>query len=294
MKIVVTGSLGNISQPLTIALVQKGHTVTVISSNPERQKDIEALGATAAIGSVEDADFLTAVFSGADVVYTMIPPNFIVPDPIVHYKIIGESYAQAIKRSGIKQVVHLSSWGAHLEKGTGFVVGSYHVEQIFNQFRDISITYLRACSFYNNLYHYTDMIKGAGFIGTNYGGNDKVVMVSPKDIAATVIEEIEIPTAGRNIRYVASDEHSCNEIATILGNAIGKPDLKWVTFTDEQTQAAMENNGVPALIAAKFTELNAAIRTGAIREDYDRHKPTFGKVELTDFAKEFAEVFKQK
>jgi len=38
MKIVVTGSLGNISNPLTQELVQKGHSVTVISSNAERQK----------------------------------------------------------------------------------------------------------------------------------------------------------------------------------------------------------------------------------------------------------------
>ena len=48
MKIIVTGSLGHISKPLTKELVQKGHTVTVISSKPGKQKEIEALGAAAA------------------------------------------------------------------------------------------------------------------------------------------------------------------------------------------------------------------------------------------------------
>ena len=38
MKIVVTGSLGHISKPLTETLVKNGHEVTVISSNPERKK----------------------------------------------------------------------------------------------------------------------------------------------------------------------------------------------------------------------------------------------------------------
>jgi uncharacterized protein YbjT (DUF2867 family) len=52
MKITITGSLGNISKPLTQELVEKGHSVTVISSNPEKQKEIEALGAAAAIGSL--------------------------------------------------------------------------------------------------------------------------------------------------------------------------------------------------------------------------------------------------
>ena len=52
MKIIVTGSLGHIGKLLTEELVKKGHTVTVISSKPERQKDIETLGAIAAIGSI--------------------------------------------------------------------------------------------------------------------------------------------------------------------------------------------------------------------------------------------------
>ena len=63
MKVIVTGSIGNISKPLTKELVKKGHHVTVISSNQERQKDIEALGAEAAIGSLEDVDFLVSTFS---------------------------------------------------------------------------------------------------------------------------------------------------------------------------------------------------------------------------------------
>lgn len=41
MKIVVTGSLANISKPLAQELVQKGHSVTVVSRKAERIKDIE-------------------------------------------------------------------------------------------------------------------------------------------------------------------------------------------------------------------------------------------------------------
>lgn len=43
MNIVLTGSLGHISKALAGTLITKGHTVTIISSNPERQKDIEDL-----------------------------------------------------------------------------------------------------------------------------------------------------------------------------------------------------------------------------------------------------------
>lgn len=34
MKIIITGSLGNISKPLTGVLVGQGHSVTAISSDP--------------------------------------------------------------------------------------------------------------------------------------------------------------------------------------------------------------------------------------------------------------------
>jgi len=185
MKIIVTGSLGNIGRPLTVDLVQKGHKVTVISSKLCKQKEIEALGAIAAIGSLEDVDFLTKTFTGADAVFAMVPPNYAAPDPIGYYKNIGDSYAQAIRKSGVQRVVRLSSWGAHLNSGTGVIVGSHHVENIFNQLDGVNVTFLRPASFYNNLYHYTDMIKQAGFIATNYGEDDKVVLVSPKDIAAS-------------------------------------------------------------------------------------------------------------
>ena len=113
MKIIVTGSLGQISKPLTEELVEKGHSVTVISSNPERQKDIEALGAKAAVGMMEDANFLTAAFTGADAVYCMISAG--------DASIIADNYKQAIQQTNVKRVVHLSSVDAHTDKNNGFL-----------------------------------------------------------------------------------------------------------------------------------------------------------------------------
>ncbi len=77
MNYLITGSLGHISKPIVQKLKASGHSVTVITSNSSKAIDIEALGATAAVGSVEDSGFLSKVFSGADAVYLMIPPNFL-------------------------------------------------------------------------------------------------------------------------------------------------------------------------------------------------------------------------
>jgi len=91
MKIIVTGSLGHISKPLTEALVNIGHTITVISSKADKKKDIQTIGATAAIGSVDDIKFLTKTFADADAVYCMIPPKFSEQDQIAYYTYVGKN-----------------------------------------------------------------------------------------------------------------------------------------------------------------------------------------------------------
>lgn len=295
MKIIVTGSLGNISKPLTEGLIQKGHEVVVISSNPEKQKDIETLGAIPAIGSLEDVDFLTKTFTDADAVYAMVPPNFKEFNSNEYYKIIGENYKLAIENSKVNRVVFLSSWGAHLDKGTGTILGSHHVEQILNQLENVHKTYLRPCSIYYNLLHYAEMIKNAGIIGTNFKNEDKIVWVHPNDIAEVAVEELtKITSEKLNIRYVASDEVTANETAKILGKAIGNPNLNWVSFTDEQVKNTLLEQGLPERFAQDLVDLNASISSGKMGEDYEKNKPKFGKVKLTDFAKEFANVYNQK
>lgn len=289
MKIVVTGSLGHIGKPLTQILTENSYTVTVISSNPGRKASIEALGATAAIGSVNDIDFLTAAFTGADAVYCMVPPDFKQQDQIAYYINTGNNYAKAIQQSGVKHAILLSSYGAHLEKGTGFITGSHKMEKIFNDLNNVALTHIRAGYFYYNLFGFINMIKTAGFIGANYGGDDKLALVAPADIAAVIAASIKTRESG--IRYAASDEKTCNEIAGILGDAIGKPDLEWKVLTSEQMQQGLEKNGLPAPIAANLVELGAAIHSGDMLGDYELHKPLLGKIKIEDFASEFAHVY---
>lgn len=295
MKIVVTGSLGNISQPLTQELVAAGQAVTVISSKADKRAAIEALGATAAIGALENPEFLTATFGGAKAVYCMIPPNFAAPDSRAYYRTIGSSYVQAIKQSGVQRVVHLSSWGADLDEGTGFILGSHDVENMLNQLPGVALTHLRAGYLYYNLNNYIGMIKGQGIVGSNYGGEAGIVMVAPADIAAAAAEELTTPAApGPHVRYVASDERTPNEIARVLGAAIGKPDLKWVAFGDAQMQAALEQRGMPAPAVASMVDLGRSIQSGALRQDYDQHHPhALGKIKLEGFAKEFAAAYQK-
>jgi uncharacterized protein YbjT (DUF2867 family) len=299
MKIIVTGSLGNISKPLAKELVQKGHTVTVVSSSAEREKKIESLGAKAAIGTMEDADFLAATFAGADAIYAMetLPPggyfdkNLNVREAISR---IGMNYKRAIQQSGVKRVVHLSSIGAHTNHGNGILAFHYDVENILKQLPDeVAIKFMRPVGFYYNMFAFMPTIKNQNVIVSNYGGDDKEPWVSPLDIAAVVAEEMDKPFNGREARYIASDEVSPNEVAKTLGEAIGKPDLKWLAISDDQFLNNMVSAGMTPQTAKGLMEMNASRRGGVLYEDYYRNKPILGKIKLTDFAKEFAAVYRQ-
>lgn len=297
MKIVVTGSLGHISKPLTQALVQQGHLVTVISSNQTRQAAIEDLGAKAAIGTMEDVDFLAHTFKGADVVYLMetLAHNSFFDhsvDFVAGLSKIGENYRQAVEQSGVKQIIHLSSIGAHMAEGNGILRFHYNVEKSLNQLpADVHIKFMRPVGFYYNMFAFIPSIKAKGVIIANYGGDEQEPWVSTTDIAAVIAEEIEKPFSGRSVRYIASDEISPNEIAHTLGEAIGRNDVKWLEVSDEQSLNGMITAGMNPETAQGVMEMNAARRGGVLYEDYYGNKPVLSPTKLTDFAKDFAAVY---
>lgn len=308
MKIIVTGSLGNISRPLTELLVCQGHEVTVISSDPEKKADITQLRATAAIGSITDSAFLAESFRGADAVYAMIPLSFKEPDLGAYMHQAAQSYVQALKETQVKRIVVLSGWAADLVKAE-------NVEYLFDGL-DTSLTIMRPASFYTNFYQSIDLIKGKGIIGKyltlrysglralltgktgllmgNYGGDDRIVFVSPKDIANAVAEELQLSPEKKTIRYVGSEEMTCNEAARIIGTAVGKPWLRWVLLTDKEMLQGLKMAKVPEKLAKTLVEMQSVMHSGKTLEHFHRSHPKMGKVKLRDFAEEFAMVYHQK
>lgn len=295
MKYVILGSLGHISRPLTQKLIAAGHSVTVVSSNQERAEEIILMGAQAAIGSVENIDFLTRTFIGADAVYTMVPPYLGASDWKRYIAGIGQNYAAAIRASHLKFIVNLSSIGAHMPTGCGPVSGLYFVEEALNRLEGVNIKHLRPAYFYTNLLSNINMVKTMGIIGGNYGNHATMIFVHPDDIAEVAFKELnDLSFRGKSIRYIASDSRTTDEVASILGQAIEKPNLSWINFSDEDTVAGMIQSGLPEEIARNYTEMGHAMRKGEMQSDYVKHQPLqLGRTKLETFAKTFAEVYRQ-
>lgn len=283
MKITITGSLGNIGRYLVEKLATKGHQLTVISSNPKRVKAIEDLHAKAAIGSVDNYDFLINAFEGADGVYTMIPPSFATTDLM---KKVGENYARVIKETGVRYIVNLSGIGSHIPDGPGPAGANYYIEKILNEFEDSHVLHLRPGMFYTNFYGSIELIKQQNIIGNNFDATVNMALTHPRDIAEVAAEALDtLSFSEKKARYVVSDEKNGGEIATILGRAIGKPGLSWVEFPDEKWLQKLIQAGMSKQMASTYIiEMGIALRKGKLLEDYQKHKyEALGKTSSKNF-----------
>ncbi len=292
MKYVITGGAGHISSPLTEKLLNAGHEVTIIGRNAEKLQPLVSKGAKVVIGSVEDAAFIAKAFTGADAVYAMIPPNY-VTDNFRHYQnTVARNYTDAIVANGIKHVVALSSIGAHMGNGAGPVDGLADFEDLLKNHKGINVKFLRPSYFMYNLFSMIPLIKGMNIGGSNFGGEEKLVLVHTKDIAEAAAEELlALHFVGFSVRYIAGDERTGAEIATVLGNAIGKPGIPWVVFSDEQSLQGMRQAGLTETMAEAYTSMGRAIREGKMQEDYWKHRPVPGKIKLDNFIEEFTAAY---
>lgn len=291
MNIIITGSLGNVAKPLAQKLIKENHEITIISSNDSKKQEIESLGAKAAIGSMTDVDFLTKTFNNSDAVFLMTPPVASEKSIVKNTIKIGENYAEALKNSGVKKIVMLSSAGAESPVDNGPIASLHHIEKLYRNL-EISVTFLRAGYFYLNLLNDIPMIKNAGIIGGNYPENIAIPLVHPIDIANAAAEELVKISSEKIIRYVVGDNRTPSDFAKTLGTVIGKPDLPWVEFTDEQSFEGMRQAGLPEEMAALYVEMGKGLRIGVVQADYENHgSPINAATKLEDFAKEFAKNF---
>jgi len=293
MKITITGSLGNVSRPLAERLVEAGHHVTIISHNPNKANEIKSINAKPLIGSVEDISFLVNAFEGQDAVYTMIPPNFTSGDYKQFTINVRDNYATAIQQAPVRYVVNLSSVGSALA-GVAPLTHYENLEESINKIPGINVLHLRPAGFYSNFYGSIPMIRHQGFIGNNFDETVMMPMSHPRDIADAAFDALQsLAFEGVKIHYIISDLKNGKEIASLLGNAIGMDDLRWVAFSDEQLLSALLGNGFSADAAQTYIiDMGKAIREGLLDKHYKENShPVYGKIAFSDFADEFAAVY---
>lgn len=291
---VITGATGHTGSKISEALIAAGKAVTVVGRHAEKLQTFVDKGAKAAVGDLEDADFLTQAFAGATVVYALIPPKWDVTDWRAYQDRVSKAFTKALQANNVKYAVILSSNGAQLPEGAGPVTGLHYFEKDLQTVPGLNILSLRAGYFMQNLFANIGMIKGLGFLGSSLLNTVKTPIVHTDDIAEIAIQRLlALDFTGFETTFVpGAADLTMDEVAKILGEAIGKPDLKYVTFSPEEGKNGMLQAGLPLTIAEGYTELFDALNRGTYLNDYQRTPENTTPTTLAQFAKnEFAPAY---
>ena len=289
----IIGATGNTGKPVTLGLLEAGHKVRIVSRDPEKAKELIDKGAELIVGDAFDEAAITKAFTGADAAYAMIRLDYSTDNYDRDSKKIRTALTNAIKATKLPNLVFLSSVGAHLEQGSGVVQGLYYAENELNSIEGLNVLHLRPSFFMENLYGQIPVIKQFGFMTTPALADVKLPMVHTKDIAEMALENlIKLDFKKGDIKYVLGERDvTFNEIASVFGNAIGIPDMKYVVSSPEMALMGMTQMGMSENMASKMIELNLAFNNGTALNAHHRDNSNTTKTSIEEFAQSFKYVY---
>ncbi len=276
---VIIGATGHTGGRIAELLLKAGKKVRVIGRDTTRLKPLVDRGAEAAVGNAEDAAFLAKSFAGATAAYILIPPFLQAPDLAAYQSRVGEAQTKALREARVPYVVHLSSMGAHTPVGTGPVAGLFHQERRLNRLPDQHVLHLRPTYFLENLLGNIPMIKGMGINGGAIKADGVMNYIATRDIGDYAARRLlALDFTGKDVQeLLGARDMTPQELTSILGAAIGKPDLKWVQFPYDDAYKAMVGAGIGASMAQSFVELSRFLNDGGYKvvvRDKENTTPT--------------------
>ncbi len=264
---VVLGASGNTGHAVANNLLAAGQKVRVVGRNSAHLQPLAAQGAETFIADVSDAAALAKAFHQADAAYVMIPPNPASTDPLGHSGRVSDAIVAAVQNAGTKNVVALSSIGADKANGTGPVLGLHNLEQKLNQIGSANVLHLRAGYFMENTLPQANAIRQAGNVVTPLRPNLKLAMIATRDIGAAATQALLHPSVhGKQTRELLGQRDlTYIEVAAMIGQAIGKPGVKYVQLPDDQFRAVLVQMGMSDQFAGLLLEMIGALNSGHMR-----------------------------
>jgi uncharacterized protein YbjT (DUF2867 family) len=265
---VILGASGNTGSIVANFLLLKGEKVRVVGRDPGRLQRFVRKGAEAFTSGVSDAAALTKAFRGARAAYLLLPPITSREDQERE----SDAIAKAVKDSGLRYAVNLSSYGAHVPEGTGPVTGLHSSEQKLNAISDLNVLHLRAAYFMENNLGAIDMIHGMGLFGHALLPDLKLPMIATPDVGAYAAQRLlDLDFSGKQTRELLGERDlTMTEATAVIARGIGKPDLRYMQFPYDRVQQSLTQLGFSLKKAAVYIEMFEAINAGLLAAQEQR------------------------
>jgi uncharacterized protein YbjT (DUF2867 family) len=294
--IVVTGASGRTGHRATEVLLDKGEVVRVVGRDAGKLAAFVKRGAEAFVGNVADAEAMTRAFEGASAVYLVLPEDASQNDLRAHQERVSDSYVAAVAKARVPFVVNVSSVGAQHAEGTGPIVGLHNHEQKLNRIAGLNVLHLRAAYFMENLFQSMAPIRAMGMMPGGARGDWPMPWIATQDIGAYAAGRLAARDfSGSSTQELhGSRDLSMDEAATIVGRAIGKPDLKYAQMPSAAMEAAYLQAGIPKKTVSLLIEMWEGANAGRIAPEEKRSAKNTTPTTLEWFAENvFAPAYAQ-
>lgn len=279
---VITGATGNTGNIVARTLLGLDQKVRAIGRSAERLSSLVNEGAEAFVADVRNREELARAFTDARAVFVMIPPSSTSADYRQDQREISDALSGALADARVEHAVSLSSIGADKRAGTGPIAGLHELEEKLNQIEGLNVLHLRPTYFMENTLPQIGIIKMFGMAAGPLKADLKIPMIATRDIGAAAARALlSLDFNGHQTRELLGQRDlTMNEVASILGNAIGKTDLKYLAVPPEQVRMGLVQQGVSGNVADLILELGNALNTGHVvpletRSDLNTNETSF-------------------
>lgn len=261
---VILGASGNTGGIVAEKLLSRGQRVRVLGRDATRLARFTSKGAQAVTADVTDQAGLTKAFDGVTAVYALLPPNIAAVDVRAYQERASDAIAAAIQKASVPKAVVLSSIGADKAEKVGPAVGLHNFEQKLNGIRGLDAVYLRAGYFMENLLPQVKVIQNFGMLGGPVRADLHLPMIATRDIGAAAAELLlKADFAGKQTHELLGQRDvTYSQVASIIGKAIGKPNLNYTQLPPAQLKPALVQMGMSSSMADLLLEMAEALNTG--------------------------------
>ena len=284
--IFITGATGTVGQEVIREFSRRGIPVRAGVRKPSQNPQNNPL-----VNFVEfdylKPDLVRKALIGVSKIFLLSPF-----DPkLIDFEI---SLLQAAQNTGIRHIVKLSVYGAHMEPGISLTRWHQEVEDKIVQSR-IPYTILRPNSFMQNFLNYSQTtIQSEGKIFAP-AGSGRISFIDVRDIARTVVETL---MHERNLNKVYTltgpDALDHQTVAEIFSLALKRP-VVYVDVPELEARAGMAASGMPDWRVKALMELYSLAKSGLTAEVTGAVKDITNQppIAFAQFVQDFLPAFRE-
>ena len=258
MLFTVLGASGHTGRRIAQSLLRAGERVRAVGRSEARLEALKHAGAELCIGDVDDRAFLPTAFRGADAIYALLPADPQAADFRAAQDRMGEAIAAAVRDSGVRRVVALSSLGAELSSGNGPIAGLHAQEQRLGSIAGLQLLLLRPAWFFENVESQLEQSGAEGVLAGSIEPEVSMPMVGTADIAAAAVAGLRSQAVGVQ-ELLGPHDLDHRRVARELGAAFGRTGARYVRVPDDAMARQLVDTGVSPSFADLFVEMTRAI-----------------------------------